>query len=394
MSNPHSLPDNGTQATESGLLINDWNLTEKNLPEDAAPFDGKIIARMPDLSSNGFAKNTTKRNPPSLGNWWNHIRLSLAPFMQERTHGTDPSFMGTRLQFFQRVSTFGGVLLLCGIGLLFLDQNDKEPTKDSHTIVNILSDHTEAPAKKTTTLAQNESTLPSSVTLLESNNLASDSNVAIPVADFAAVQNSVANSAEHAEPIAVWNRPVSNTYSPWDVAPKQPESSPPSPGVVAAVPPSAPLPAAVAMAPMLQMSAPPMTAPSISMPVSAYERQLVAQANPPTCPPVDPFIQTQTNNAQVPPGMMPMHERLENMMNAPPQNAQRSASATPPYQPLATGQNNQRSSYSVPPNYYAPPSNTPIPSGVSTLPSQNGYYPQNSPGNFYPDVPPAYHRVY
>jgi hypothetical protein len=116
--------------------------------------------------------------------------------------------------------------------------------------------------------------------------------------------------------------------------------------------------------------------------------------------------------------MMPMHERLENMMTTPPQNAPRSASAAPSYPPFVTvqggapvnlpnnqsgapyNQNGQYGSHPAPPNY-VPQTNMPIPSGVSTLQPQPGYYPQphgaagqNPAGNFHPTAPPAYHRVY
>jgi hypothetical protein len=146
------------------------------------------------------------------------------------------------------------------------------------------------------------------------------------------------------------------------------------------------------MSPMPPVS--PMPPMPTSMPVSPFERQLVAQ--PPPRPPVDPFL--QANQSHVPPGMTLMHERLENMVNTPIQDA-RSASVAPQYYPplvavqggvpvnLPQGQYGQ-----YVPHNAAPSSNMPIPSGVSTLSPQSGYPPQNSPSHFYPNQP--YHRVY
>ena len=165
-----------------------------------------------------------------------------------------------------------------------------------------------------------------------------------------------------------------------------------------------------------------------SMPVSPFERQLVAQVPPPVRPPVDPFLlanQPQMPPGQlhlppgaippgavppgtVPPGTMPMHERLENMVNASSQPALRSASAASPYHPPLVAvqggvpvnlppphhpQNNYGQHGPVHPNA-VPSSNTPIPSGVSTLSPQNGYNPQHPHGNFHPNMPQPYHRVY
>jgi len=388
MSDPLSQPDHGTQATANGFLFDDWNPTEMSPTEDAAPFDGKIIARMPDLGSNGFDKNIEKTTFPSF---WDRTRLSFATVIQGRTFESVRSFMGTRQQFFHRVTAFGSVILLCGIGILFLDQNRDEPIENSINIVNILTENTESPGIGTVALSQNESAF-SPVVLPEANNTPSDSGVSIPVADFVAVQNSVASAPEPID--SVGNRPTANSYSPWDVVPKHVESFSPSPDAVAVaspIPPSSPV--TVAMAPMT-----PVPVPSMSMPVSPYERQLVARSNTPIRPPVDPFI--QASNSQVP-GMMPMHERLENMTNASPQEAQRSASASPPYPPLVAVQGgmpvNIQGHGNNPHGQYGQHSlsNVPIPSGVSTLPPQNGYYaqPYTQPHTT-PMHNPTYRRVY
>ena len=416
MSDLHSLPENDTQAPADGFLFDDWNLTEKSPVEETAPFDGKIIARMPDLGSNSFAKNTkNSKSLPELSAIWNRLFQSLSASIQGKIPESVRTFAGTRQQFFQRITVFGGVFLLCGVGLLVLDQSDKEPTVVTTLSVNvadIVPENTEPPAIVVLAPAKQESAF-SPISLPESGTILSNS--AIPVADFAAVQNSVTSSAGQVDLLE--NRPATQSYSPFGVK-QQSEGLPPSPDV-AAVPPPMP-PVAVAMSPMSPIPVSPTPVSPMSMPVSPYEQQLGVQTSPPVRPPVDPFIQANSppNHPPIPPGMMPMHERLENMMTAPPQNnAPRSASAAPPYPPFVAVQggapvnlpNNQGISYnqnghygsqSAPPNY-APQSNMPIPSGVSTLQPQPGYYPQphgavgqNPAGNFHPTVPPAYHRIY
>ena len=396
MSDLHSRPDNGRSTSTSGFLFDDWDLIEKSPAEDVPPFDGKIIARMPDLGSNGIVANIKKPKSPSLGLFWKRLRQSIASVVHREMPEFVHSTLGTRQQFFHRVTAFGGALLLCGVGLLCLDYNKKETTEDTFNITGILSENAESSSAVAITPVRKELAPP--VVLPESNNQPSDAGVAIPVADFAAVQNSVASTAEQTDSFPAWNRPIVSSYSPFDVVPKQPEHSLPSPDVVAAVPPPVPASMTVTMVPMTPISESPThipttSMPPTSMPVSPYERQLVAQSNSPVRPPVDPFI--QTNRSPVPPGMMPMHERLENMVNAPSQDAQRSASVMPPYHPPLVAvqggipvSNSPQGQYSQ----YGP--NVPIPSGVSTLPPQHGYYPQNPVGNFPPNGSQPYHRVY
>lgn len=399
MSDPYTLSDNGTQAMANDFLFDDWDMTDKSPTDSLPPFDGKIIARMPDFGSNGFAKNIEKpRKLPPLWNRAYRTCLSFVPGAQRKA--PDRSLMGTRQQFFQRVTAFGGALLLGGIILLLLDQNSKKP--EPFNIVNILPVNQETVVTQTDILAQDA---PPTVPPPKGSNVPSPppASTAALVADkVAAAQKPVAGSPEQAE--EVWNR--RDSASPWDVAPKQPKDSPPSSN-----PPSsnnvagvAPPPATVAMTPMTPMT--PTTPMPASMPVSPFERQLVAQAPPPERPPVDPFI--QASQPQVQPGMMPMHERLESMINAHPQEAHRSASAASPYHlpPYAAAQGGggvpaspPQGSYGqhgpVPRNAAAPSSNMPIPSGVSALSPQppQGYYQQNPAGNFHPN-PQPYHRVY
>ena len=403
MSNLQFLPDNDTQ-TSANSLPNDWNLpTEKSPTEETTHFDGKIIARMPDLGSNNFAKNIKTSTLPI----WNRLYLHTLPIMQQKIPESVRSFVRTRQQLFQHMTTFGAVLLLCGMSLLFLNHTEKEPTNDSVAAVDPLPENTETSAIAVVAPAKQESAF-APISLPESNNSSSTGST-IPVADFAAVQNSVASSSEQADLLG--NRSTTQPYSPWDV--KQSENSPASSDAVAAVPPPSPPP--VAMAPMTPIPVSPIPSP-MSMPVSPYEQQLGGRTSPPVRPPIDPFV--QANNPNVPPGMMPMHERLEYMVNTSPQDAPRSASAVSPYPPPFVavqggapvnlphnqysspyGQHGQYVPHAVQPNY-APQSNVPIPSGVSTLPQQQGYYLQphgatavpHPVGNFY--APPAYHRVY
>ena len=374
MSDPHSLLDHGTQAT--ALPFDDWDLTDKS--PSPPSFDGKIIARMPDLGSNGLARRTEKSK--QFYALWSRTCLFMMSGVQRWVPESLRSFVGTRQQFFQRLTAFGGALLLCGLLLLLLDQNDKEPPHEPLNIAEILPENKGTSAAKTAVLVQDVPKV-SAVFSPESGNVPSGNIVstAIPATDSAVIPNAVASSSEQTG--AVWNRPESS--SPWDVTIKQPE--PPSTATGGS-------PDIVAMSPM-----PPIPT---SMPVSPFERQLVARTPPPVRPPVDPFL--QANQPHVPPGMTLMHERSENRVNHPIQDA-RSASVVPPYYPplvavqggvpvdLPHGYYGQ---YGSVPQNVAPSSNRPIPSGVSTLSPQSGYPPQNPAGNFYPNAPQPYHRVF
>jgi hypothetical protein len=165
----------------------------------------------------------------------------------------------------------------------------------------------------------------------------------------------------------------------------------------------------------------------LSMPISPYERQLLAQSSAPAHPPVMANPVMAHNDPFPPPaGMMPMHGRMENIPASAPQNMQqnmqRPATAPPQYttppqyyvqgqgyvQPGAVPPNSLHGQYgqyapyaaAVPQNYAAPP-NTPIPAGVSTLPTQNnGYYapthgaPMQRPPSDFNNTNPQYRRVY
>ena len=382
MSDPHSLSDNDTQV----LPFDDWDRTGKSPTGDSPSFDGKIIARMPDLGSNGLARNTeTSKKFYAL---WSRTRLFIVSgrWVPESAR----SFVGTRQQFFQRLTAFGGALLLCGLLFLLLDQNDKEPTNEPFNVAEILPENKGTLATQTAVLVQEVPKVPA-VSSLESSNAPSNVSdivhTTIPATDPAVVPNAVVSSSESKD--AVWNRPESS--SPWDVAAKQPPSTGGAPDIVA-MSPMSPMPPVSPMPPM-----------PISMPVSPFERQLVATP-PPVRPPVDPFL--QANQSHVSPGMTPMHERLENMVNTPLQDA-RSTSVAPPYYPPLVAvqggvpvnfphQQGHYGQYGSIPHNAAPSSNIPIPSGVSTLSPQNNVYPPQNPAasHFYSNPPQPYHRVY
>lgn len=397
MNEPRPLPDNTAQAVESGFLFDDWNLPEKrNLIEETALFDGKIIARMPDLGSEGLAKNIEQTKSFALGsNVFSHV-LSV---FQRKTFESLHFTLGTRQRFFRRIAVFGGIVLLCGMGILLLEQDKDEPDENSLTMTDIVPEFLITPISEQAAVVGTESAFPAAL-ITKPTGIVTDiiPTSAIPAADSAAAPSYSAVTPEHAE--SVWNRPAVDSYSPWYVAPRQPESPPP-PSDFATV--DTVSPDTVTMTPMTPLDTP-------SMPVSPYERHLVAQYSTPSNVSVPP--NNYSPNYSPIPGTMPTHERL---VNAPgmtaPQNVQQSAYMPPQYYPRGVVPanvpvNSQPVQYAqypyaavAPPNY-APPG-MPIPAGISTLPQQrSGYYPQQPygtgpmptpSGDFY-GTPPMYRR--
>lgn len=423
MNTLHPLPENSTQMLENNYITDDWNITETSLPTDVASFDGKIIARMPDLSSNDCIKTIEK---PKYSSVWTRIFQSVKSIKNGKMLDHILHSVGDRQQFFQRVTVFGCAFLLCGVGIVFWENDNDEMPEQKVNVADILSESTPSPASDNLSIPASQSAF-SPIVVQESKGTStvySDSDVKIPVADIAAVQDSVVHSAEQ----AAWNRPVADVYSPWNVAPKQPQEKV---LLVSEVPAAAGSPpTAVASPPMVAQNNPsgtvemaPMT--PLSMPISPYEQQLfVAQSHPPVRQPVDPFIQSTVQSSGLPvSGMVPTHGRIENSVNFPQQNVQysqqqQSPTYLPPQQnpsvmpqgrmPMPTvpqngnqhGQYGQYDQYAVPPNV-AVSSNMPIPSGLSTLPpQQNGYYQRPAEAvpmqnnNFHPNAAPAYRRFY
>jgi len=379
MNNPYSLPNNTTLTSEGGFLFNDWELSERRTTEEMPPFDGKIIARMPDLGAEGLLKSIEK---PKFPSFWERTYSSVLATFQ----GTISSSTATRQQFFHRFTTIGCVVLLCGVGILLLERGNKSAETAFDIGEFTMSDSAEAtttPPPFITGIghSDNESAF-APIVPPWSNDTPSDvaPHSAIPVApmeSFAAVPNTAVDPPEPAG--SVWERPVADSYSPWGIASRQPE-----------IPQTGVIPSTVAMSPMLDMS---------SMPMSPYEQQLLAQSNLPVQPPVDPFMQV---NNQVVPGMMPMQERMKNTSGvATTQNNVRRGVAPPlhpQYVPQSAVQDMHAPfSQQVPPPV---PPNMPIPSAVSTLqPQGSGYYPP-PPNTSVPGGQPTdfygtpYRRVY
>ena len=376
MSNPHSLSDHTTPTTEGTFLFNDWELYGKRPTEDIAPFDGKIIARMPDLGAESFVKSIDRQKFPSP--WEQMVSPVLSVF--QRVAASSPV---ARQKFFHRLTTVGCVVLLCGIGILLLERGNK-PEENVPLIAELdVSGSIETTTTPPTLitgigLSENELAFAPIVPTWSSDSppdVAHPSAIpAVSIESHAAVPNTAAHPPESVG--SVWERPVADSYSPFGSAPRQPENP---------LPPSAfantsAAPATVAMTPMIDMA---------NVPISPYEHQLLAQSNLPTQLPLDPFVQV---NDYVGPGMMPMQDRIDNVPGmATTQNTRQGVSSPfyPSYVPASAMQDmhspyNQR-------NLYAPQPGMPIPSGPSTLQSQgSGYYgqPQNAsaprqPSDFY-----------
>jgi hypothetical protein len=363
MSDPHPSSGNTAQAVTRGFLFHDWDLSEKGTITEIPPFDGKIIARMPDLGSESLTKNIEGSKSPSF---WEKIGGSLASMIQGNS--------AIRQPFLHIGMVIGCVALLYGIGF-FLLERESTPTENVPDIM-------ESVAQSITNSVVSPMT--------ESVAIVGDSGRFTPIMQPGGIISPPTIPGAPIEGIATMPStmpptvppPASNsTYSPWNVAARQPESAIPEAPILTETVSGQVAPyVAVAMAPMIDMSA--------SMPVSPHEQQLYAQ--PPT--PVDPFVQRNTG---VVPGRMPTHERPEHASGVmPAQNVQRSVS--PPLYPQYVPPSAVQNMYGQPghPNPHIVPPNTPIPSGVSTLSPQGGY-PPHQPGDFY-YAPPhsSYRRVY
>ena len=269
MSDPRPFPNDSPNTTESGFLFSDWELPEKSMSEPPSPFEGKIIARMPDLGSENFVQSIEKTKSLS---YWEKFGWYIASMIQGNA---TPS---ARQRFFLRVATFGSVVLLCGIGILFLEEANEQGTENA-----VLTKNLSEIAEVTAIAQENPSVAPVLPAGANGSLTVFSANQTIPVASIenvvAVSPPPAANIPEQAE--SVWNRPAADAHSPWDVSPKQP-----------ADPLSAPITqtAAVAMSPMIDMS----------LQMSPYEQQLLAQANASAPQPVDPFTQ-QSGYTVVPP---------------------------------------------------------------------------------------------
>lgn len=377
MNNPHSLPENSTPNAEGGLLFDDWNtLEEKNSTENTASFDGKIIARMPDLGSENIVKNI--RNPKNSP-FWEKIR-PFSSFFQQKTPEA-------RQQLFRRITTVGGIILLCGIGIILFDSDKDGATENVTDRAEILSeltgltDSTDEPVVFVSEAAFSPITS-------STGNLSS------------ALDNAMPNVVSYtptpiASPPSPWDRPAADTRTSWENAPAQPEN-PFLPIDSAAVYTTSTMPSEpLVMSPMYPIGGTSMPVSPHEMPISPFEAQLVAQANTPNYP-------------AIPPGMMPMQERRENVSGVMPQQFSPPMSGHTVPMPHQSGQFGQQPpQYVVPPGYLlpqqqaVPQQSIPIPSGVSTLNQQGGQPLQNMqsqvprpPNDFYYAPPHNYQRLY
>jgi hypothetical protein len=370
---------------ETGSFVADWELSEKNFAEDSAVFDGKIIARMPDLGSSNFVKGINPSKKIAFGQTLYKTAVTL--FQKNKILNAGKIFFprGNRRQFFHYVAVFGIAVFLCGIGILFFDKTPK----DVPEVVQTATEPKEESEKPAAHASMNPALLDSFEPVIPPPELTAVPPMsAVPSVQETGLISSPTPAATSAN--SPWDRPAANFYSPWDAA-HQPAANPNAdvPNPPSAINGQA---ATVAMAPMTPLV----------QSVSPYEQQPMDQQTPPARPPVETYAGQYNPKIQ---GMMPMHERLENVMNHPPQNTQppyhvqAGNARTGSYAQQSAGQHGQYGQYSPYANQpaYPPQSNTPIPAGRSTLPPQ-GYYPvpaQNPPNSFYGTAPPTtYRRVY
>jgi hypothetical protein len=138
---------------------------------------------------------------------------------------------------------------------------------------------------------------------------------------------------------------------------------------------------------------------NLSLPVSPYEQQWLAQSNPPPMQaPVDPFMLANNDSVS---GMMPMQNQWGNSQ----EGATQQRVPPPPYPqyPPSSAMQGIPAQYPYQ-NGQVPPPTMPIPSGISTLPPQGGGYYQQHPNgaalsvppnpDHYHNVPQPYRRVY
>lgn len=360
MSDPLPSSDNTTRVVTSSFLFHDWDPSEKGATAEIAQFDGKIITRMPDLGSENLINNIEGSKSSSL---WEKIGASISSMIQ--------GIPATRQQFFHHCTVVGCIVLLCGIGFLFFKRDSKPPENVpdiAESVSNSTPNNTE-------------------VSMTESVAIVGDSGKFTPIMQPGGIIFPPTIPGAPIDGIATMPSPPpspasDSAYSPWNVAARQPESPIPAASILTETAPTLASPyVAVAMSPMIDMSAP--------MPVSPHEQQLYAQPNTV----VDPFVQ---GNTGVVPGMIPMHERRENVPGVTTaQNVQRPVS--PPLYPQYVPPSAVQNMYGQPghANPHAVPPNTPIPSGISTLSPQGGYSPPHQPSDFYYAPPSSsYRRVY
>ena len=442
MNDAHPLLNNAAPKMPNGDFCDDWGLSkEKSSTESACLFDGKIIARMPDLGSGSIAKNIKK---PVISSFWGQACASVLSVFRRQP----PSSSGTGQRFFRRLTTFGGIVILCGIGILLIGKDKGTSVENAVDVGEISVDNTEVcatesvvtvakptakpaekpatetaatppakPAEKPATeTAATPPAKPVEKPATEPAEKPTSSVAAAPVVPVASAE-SVAAAVGPPKPVSPWDRPAVDAFASLDTVPKQPESPPP-PINMAAIAPATDATSAVAITQVIPADAVPLTPMSqingVSMPISPYEMppisplelQRVAQSNTALHPSGGAYA--QPNYYTVPPAVASQ----QNMLMQAPAQQQLPHPVQGQGAPVnnSSGQFRQQSQYAVPPGYMLPnnqviPQSTPIPSGASTLSAQGGppiqslgmpmqnMQPQNPTSDFY-NVSPAYRRVY
>jgi hypothetical protein len=327
MNDPHSQQDSSLSKTESGFLFDDWKTDENGSNDSATLFDGKIIARMPDLGSESIAKTVAKTvEKPQFPSFWGELGTSVLSVFQGGTNGSASA--NPRQQFFQRVTAIGAVVLLCGFGILFIGSGDDEAIDYSINVVGTAKPSTTEAGSFFNHPGVKDSGLKDSGLFARQPEPTNDlfggnTHSAIPVAP---VESVVAVSPQVSPQVSPWDRPAANSFSPQtDPQPNQPGNpfqpidlahahhvshAPPIPPNTVAMSPMTPIgtpstaavPSGTVVMPSGTTAMPFGTA---TMPVSPHEISVSPHEALP--------LVAQSNHPTVPPGMMPMQGRQENM---------------------------------------------------------------------------------
>jgi len=395
MSDSRIFPENTKQAAGNGFLFSDWDVPSGEQGVETPQFDGKIIARMPDLGGDCVVSTINQSKTPSF---WVKAVCAVSSIVQGKL--TQVS-RGTQPQFFSRLTAIGCAVLVCGIAIIYFNKGDNTTESAGSTAEAVQKEHVvtvASPPNAPVVVRESSGTQGGFMPIVSQGT----PNNTFSVVEVAATPPPVAPPVHPpAQSNSPWDRPVADSYSPWDVAPRQPVHSEGSSFAVASANnPSVPAAPAttVAMSPMTNnMSM------NMSMAVSPHEQQLFASPpQPPVQLPVDPFI--QSNHHHVPgnivSGMMPMQGRQESTPGVAASNGARPP-ATAPVHPQYVPHSVMQSMGMQPHNQHQPhnphhphgmmvPPNSPIPAGVSTLPVQGAPHPQQHPGMLPPGVSPQH----
>ena len=447
MNDPYSsLPDNDVVERISGFISDDWNRSdEKSATESTCLFDGKIIVRMPDLGSLGIARSIQKPKSPSF--WGQAYMTALSVFRWHSYANVERhANVEKRQRFFRFLTTFGGIVLLCGIGILFIGKAKDSSAEHVDDAVEIMVNNTRAvnntnapvvestvavekpagrpeveaaaPPKRSPRPAATPPTEePSTETAAQppappAPTTATANVTATPAPPAASAEEGVATANSHRS-ATPWDRPAADAFAVLGTAPPRSENPPPAINNIAAnvsaVPPTtapnmvargvpvmetAPVThaATVPMTPMTPINAASAPISPYEMPpVSPFELQMIAQSNAHHSP-VAPHVQPNFHAVQ--PGVAIYQNTHGQALPQPQLPPPAYGQGAPVHYGVPTnhqpGQYGQQNAYAVPsgyvvPNYQTMPPSAPIPSGVSTLPFQTG---QNMQPHGAPTQPP------